>query len=64
VNCQPMWVREPGPSDQVFGRLIAKAGLRPVECVWETLNQEEDRLGQDWPIGRYTRWTVSKQESC
>jgi hypothetical protein len=55
--CQEPSVCAPIHRYQVFERMIGKAGLPPVEYVWATLKQEEDRLCQDWPTGKYTLWT-------
>jgi hypothetical protein len=36
------WVHAPTDHYQVYGRIIGKAGLPPIESVWKALIQEED----------------------
>ena len=49
---------------QALGHIIGKAGLPPLESVWESPMQEWGRLCQDLPGGKYAVSAVSKQVSC
>jgi hypothetical protein len=53
-DCQLSFVLEPIDRYQVIERIMEKADQPLVEYGWNTLDQEVDRLCQNWPTGKYT----------
>jgi hypothetical protein len=47
-------VSAPRDRYQVVRKIVAKSGAPLVQGWWENLIQEEERLWQTWPTGKFT----------